>query len=381
MTLTKKIADAPLDARDGFKQIGLTLRSARRSKGRSVSEVSDQLRISIDYLTKLEAGKFEELPAPVYVKGFLRSYGNSVGLVPDSLVARYIALTAGRDSKPSHKTPMNTRPPQRSAPAVASIMVLCAGVAYGGWFWLKTDGLSVLDAIETTSKTAMVFPNQESIAVDVGALDTPATVDLEINNLGNTGAMSVAAPTTEVVPELASVQTTVVEPIAFEMAGDELADMDLPVAQNIVTGVEDKDLAEADVQIPTPSKVETPNLVLLGELAETQMLTSPNLNPADLRKSNTAIANLRDPTKEIIIRAVAASWVEIVRDNGEEVMAKLMRTGDSYVVEGNTRLYLSTGNAGGLMVVIGADDPLSMGDIGEIVRDLPLVTEKLRKAL
>ena len=58
-----------------------------------------------------------------------------------------------------------------------------------------------------------------------------------------------------------------------------------------------------------------------------------------------------------------------------------MQAGDSYVVEGNTRLFLSTGNAGGLMVVIGTDNPLVMGDVGEIVRDLPLVTEKLRKSL
>lgn len=381
MTLTEKIVNAPLNAGDGFKQIGLTLRSARRSQGRSVLEVSEQLRISVDYLKKLEAGAFEELPAPAYVMGFLRSYGDSLGLVPDSLVTRYMAVTAGEDSKPCYRAPMSMRPPQRSAPAVASIMVLCAGVAYGGWFWLKTESLSVLDAVETTSKTVIVLSNQEGIAVDVGSLDTPATVDPEINNSGNTGAMSVVAPITELVPELASVQTTVVEPRAFEMVGDELADMDSPVAQNKVTRAEDKNLAAADVQIPTPTKAETPNLVLSGELAETQILTSPNSNSADLRKSNTAIANLRDPTKEITIRAVAASWVEIVRDNGEEVMAKLMQAGDSYVVEANTRLYLSTGNAGGLMVVIGADDPLSLGDIGEIVRDLPLVTEKLRKVL
>ena len=31
--------------------------------------------------------------------------------------------------------------------------------------------------------------------------------------------------------------------------------------------------------------------------------------------------------------------LRIVRDNGEEVMAKLMQAGDSYVVEGNTRLF------------------------------------------
>ena len=117
------------------------------------------------------------------------------------------------------------------------------------------------------------------------------------------------------------------------------------------------------------------------ELAETQILTAHNSDALDLLNSNRAIANLRDPAKEITIRAVAASWVEIVRDDGEEVLAKLMQVGDSYVVEGNTRLFLSTGNAGGLMVVIGADDPFSMGDVGEIVRDLPLVTDKLRKAL
>ena len=123
------------------------------------------------------------------------------------------------------------------------------------------------------------------------------------------------------------------------------------------------------------------NTVVLDELTKTQILPPSNATPEDLRTSNTAIAHLRDPEKEITIQAVAASWVEIVRDNGEEVMAKLMQAGDSYVVDGNTRLYLSTGNAGGLMVVIGVGDPVLMGDIGEIVRDLPLVIDKLRKIL
>ena len=96
---------------------------------------------------------------------------------------------------------------------------------------------------------------------------------------------------------------------------------------------------------------------------------------------NSATANSRVPAQEITIRAVAASWVEIVRDNGEEVIATLMQVGDSYVVEGNARLYLSTGNAGGLEIVIGSDDPRPIGKIGQIVRDLPLVTDKLRQTL
>ena len=141
------------------------------------------------------------------------------------------------------------------------------------------------------------------------------------------------------------------------------------------------DLTVGEAQILSPSKSEPSNQILTDELVERQIPAARDPASLDLLNSNRAIANLRDPAKEITIRAVAASWVEIVRDNGEEVLAKLMQAGDSYVVEGNTRLFLSTGNAGGLTVVIGTDDPLSMGDIGEIVRDLPLVTEKLRKSL
>jgi cytoskeleton protein RodZ len=128
-----------------------------------------------------------------------------------------------------------------------------------------------------------------------------------------------------------------------------------------------------------PADVDSP--VLSGDLAETQVITPASQDGETRATGNSAIANLRDPAQEITIRAVAASWVEIVRDNGEEVMAKLMQAGDSYVVEGNTRLYLSTGNAGGLEIVIGSDDPRPIGETGQIVRDLPLVTDKLRQTL
>ena len=64
MALGQKVENKSLVADDGFKQIGLTLKGARRSQGLSVKDVSEKLRISVDYLTKLEAGKLDELPAP-----------------------------------------------------------------------------------------------------------------------------------------------------------------------------------------------------------------------------------------------------------------------------------------------------------------------------
>ncbi len=401
MTLRNETENKTSGTSDSFKQIGLTLKGARRSQGLSIKDVSEKLRISVDYLTKLEVGSFDELPAPAYVTGYLRSYGRCVGLPPDLLVSRYLALTADVAPKPTYKTPMSTSPPQRSAPAVASVLVLCAGIAYGGWFWLKTESLPVIDGEKTGLKTVMLNSNQESVSIETTSPPSIAIIDPSSNNMvsaatkTNTNSLEGTTITTA-TPVLNSTKTqitknstqkiAVVETTAFKATssvatGDDPAVSGTRTHQNMEILGGKKELNAADAQLPVRSKAEQSKMTALDEVARMQILTPDNLTSADLLNSSKAIANLRDPEKEIIIQAVAASWVEIVRDNGEEVMAKLMQAGDSYVVEGNTRLYLSTGNAGGLMVVIGADAPILMGDVGEIVRDLPLAIDKLRKVL
>ncbi len=393
MTLSKKVEEKPLVASDGFKQIGSTLKDARRSQGRSVREISEQLRISVDFLTKLEAGSFNELPAPAYVTGFLRSYGRCVGLAPDPLVARYMAVTEGEGSKLSYKTPMSTRPPQHSAPAVASMLVVFALITYGGWFWLKTSTLPTSDMAETDIKTTVppISPDHDGAVIGVASFDPPPEIDLVVEN--SAGNLELSAATTSLekmkIPsgfakDISGTEVTdklAREPELDEKSALEQAEIDSLAVQTGITGKLKTDLTAGETQMLSLPEAGLSNRALPDELGKTQILATRNSASLDLLNSNGAIANLRDPAKEITIRAVAASWVEIVRDNGEEVLAKLMQAGDSYVVEGNTRLFLSTGNAGGLMVVIGTDNPLVMGDVGEIVRDLPLVTDKLRKSL
>jgi cytoskeleton protein RodZ len=393
LKLRHEIENQLLVEGDGFKQIGSTLKDARLSHGFSIKDISEQLRISVDFLTKLEAGSFNELPAPAYVVGFLRSYGRCVGLAPDPLVARYMAVTQGEGSKPSYKTPMSTRPPQRSAPAVASMLVMFGLMAYGGWFWLKTNDLPVSDITENDTKTAelSLTPDRQSVLINAASLDATAKIDRVLDNVADTGEVSanklskeratkasgsalntiVNRETDRSEIELELNKKLALEPVEI---GSSMFETRLPEQVK-------SDLTGGESQILSSSTSEISNQILTDEPVERRILAARDPASLDLLNSNRAIANFRDPEKEITIRAVAASWVEIVRDNGEEVLAKLMQAGDSYVVEGNTRLFLSTGNAGGLTVVIGTDDPLSMGDIGEIVRDLPLVTEKLRKSL
>jgi len=364
----------PLVAGDSFEQIGATLKHARRLQGLKIGDVSQQLRISVDYLSKLESGAFDELPAPAYVTGFLRSYGQFVALDPSSLVARYSALTAKAAAMPNYKMPMNTRPPQRSAPAIASMLVVCAGIAYGGWYWL--NGGDVNDQMAMVPNDVAATPS-DSAAMRDTLIDQGTMTVMPVDGQAQTQNMTASVqPEKEIAAAAVTPTPSVVTTNSAAMTKTVIAKVPATTAPAKPVEIASAIIAPRE---PAMSTADANGPVLSGDLAETQVITPISQNGETQSAGNSAIANLRDPAQEITIRAVAASWVEIVRDNGEEVMAKLMQAGDSYVVEGNTRLYLSTGNAGGLQVVVGGDDPRSIGEIGQIVRDLPLVTDKLRQ--
>ena len=99
----------PLVASDSFEQIGSALEKARLAQGLKISDVSQRLRISVDYLSKLESGAFDELPAPAYVTGFLRSYCQFVAVDPTTLVVRYNDLTTEAATMPTYKIPVGDR--------------------------------------------------------------------------------------------------------------------------------------------------------------------------------------------------------------------------------------------------------------------------------
>ena len=381
----------PVVADDSFEQIGSTLKQARRAQGLKISDVSQQLRISVDYLSKLEMGAFDQLPAPAYVTGFLRSYGQCVALDPTTLVARYNDLTTKAATMPTYKIPVGTRPPQRSAPAIASMLVVCAGIAYGGWYWViggdvndqmamvPSEIVEILSIPAAMQDTLIDQRATSAIPNDDQAQSQDLTVPVQPEKVIAAKAV-IPTPTVATDDQVAMTKTGTTETGITETGTAKTITAEAPAGATLTKPVE----TAAAIVTPRepaapPADVDSP--VLSGDLAETQVITPASQDGETRATGNSAIANLRDPAQEITIRAVAASWVEIVRDNGEEVMAKLMQAGDSYVVEGNTRLYLSTGNAGGLEIVIGSDDPRPIGETGQIVRDLPLVTDKLRQTL
>ncbi|TMF98972.1 MAG: helix-turn-helix domain-containing protein [Chloroflexi bacterium] len=66
--------------------LGETLRRARLSKNVTFEDAERVTRIRREYLEALEREDFTKLPAPVYARGFLRSYAGYLGLDPGQLM-------------------------------------------------------------------------------------------------------------------------------------------------------------------------------------------------------------------------------------------------------------------------------------------------------
>ena len=378
---------------DSFKKIGAELQASRKVRGLRTADVARELRISADYLRLLESGDFDQLPAPTYVSGFLRSYSKFLGLDGAELAGRFYSINGDASSTTNYKLPVTAGPPQRSAPAVASLFVVLALIGYGGWYWIsgltKPDAAaeSELTVVETDSKQPGLMEknaigerleavsqissgtapdNRDAPAIivndDVTEERSPAILaGVDDSMIASTGVVNLAdnAAGTSILAAGA--------PDSNESAALEAVTSNRTTATSFSPAVTDGDLPNQPV-----------TKMALHEDVDAAAVTSGSVQQLVPGRA-AAVATLRNPDREITIRANASSWVEIVRGDGTAVLKKLMRAGETYVVDDGSALYLSTGNAGGIELVTAGNNIITIGNIGEIVRDLPLAKNRLRE--
>lgn len=88
-----------------MSSIGERLQHTRETQGMTLQEVSHAINIKEEYLSAVESNEFDCIPGVVFVKGFIRTYGNYLGLDGTALVEEY-------KREYVHKTP---QPEVRSA--------------------------------------------------------------------------------------------------------------------------------------------------------------------------------------------------------------------------------------------------------------------------
>jgi|YNPBryantNP2012_1023418.scaffolds.fasta_scaffold00494_13 cytoskeletal protein RodZ len=113
---------------------GEYLARERRLRNISLEEISQRTKISMKVLQALEASRWEELPADVYVRGFLRSYARYVGLDENEVLLRYEDQRP-KIQKPNVRKPFPTEKRGRGKRIVWGVILILAFAALA-YIWI-----------------------------------------------------------------------------------------------------------------------------------------------------------------------------------------------------------------------------------------------------
>jgi hypothetical protein len=128
-------------------EIGTSLRDARLRRGIELSEAEQATKIRSKYLHSLEEEDFDLLPGPTYVKGFLRTYADYLGLdgqlYCDEYNSRYavVAEEPPRVRRPSSARARQQRRVERNIVVLGLLgIAIATALVIAAWKFGGTDG-------------------------------------------------------------------------------------------------------------------------------------------------------------------------------------------------------------------------------------------------
>jgi len=257
------------------------------------------------------------------------------------------------EAKPEYKFHVQALVPKMAGSVVAMIVVAAALSGYVGWTLIDFEEIS--DPVIVAQSSLM--PADE-VAQKLGEQQMALA---PVASIIDDSAAPIAG-----APENAAEETLYLENQTAE--SDATIPVEMPVQDDVAQ-------AETPVAIPQPllSEPKTETTATIDTNLATQSIAESQDSTIDTPVAVAgAQATSRQISSELIIKATSTSWVEIVRADGEVSVSKLMRSGDSLVATIGKNLFLSTGNAGGLTLQTSTIEPFSAGNVGEILRDLPL---------
>jgi len=114
-------------------EIGNSLREARLRQGLDFFEIEQSTKIRGKYLRALEDEQFEVLPAQTYVKGFLRSYADHLGLdgqlYVDEFNSRYVRGEIEEEEEQRLVKPRVARPGRGGAFQNKAVLITLVAIA------------------------------------------------------------------------------------------------------------------------------------------------------------------------------------------------------------------------------------------------------------
>ena len=168
-------------------EIGNSLREARLRQGLDFPEIEQATKIRAKYLRALEVEQFDSLPAQTYVKGFLRSYAEYLGLDGQLYVDEYNSRYVTGEDEPPVRAP-RARPPSRAHRRVESNLVVGALIGIAVVAALVIGAWKISDSGTTGSPGAVDRPAAPIRPVGAEPDKRPKPTTIEVVVKATTGS-------------------------------------------------------------------------------------------------------------------------------------------------------------------------------------------------
>ena len=317
------------------------LLEARSRAGFTQKEVADQLFLMTSFIRHIDEGRFDKLPKPAFVKGYLRSYARVVDLSGDEVVANFEAsqlpIQDDMEMKDVTDEPMGSS--TYTGPVFLTGAVGFAGVVIiTSLVWIFSD--------TNEEPTASVVSQNETVSNEVEALQLPSrTMTLTPETV--LGGVSVDQRSLDQADSVRSDEVGLDQPPAAAIDSEELQPEEIlyedeemaatfssiSVLPDEIAAVEPEAVSlDQDDGLATP----TENTIEVEDQVAEQLVASA----VQIQRGQVTINGLEITTisaggeDELFFQFSDNCWVEIDDAKGVEIYADLNRDGDALRVSG-----------------------------------------------
>lgn len=310
---------------------GRKLQAARERAGLSQRRIAEELRLEERVIDALERGDQQVLPAPIFVRGYLRNYAGLLGLPSEDLIAEYNRQLEAETTAVGTRRKVDRQESNRWAVVFGWLLALTLVTLAGIWVWY--DGTPWRRMVEPAPPSASVSEDaisapQAPAAPDVSVSDpVPEPPPPPSEDPPQPEAGPVADRGTTTTPETLAVPSSQTQPQSAEGPA--------PTDGNQTTADADPGL-QPD---PTAGAPEPTAASQAPQVVADEQVVPPTAEPVA-------------QTDRLELRLEGASWVEISDATGKRLLYRLAGAGERHELEGQAPFQVLIGNAEAATLVV-----------------------------
>ena len=180
------------------QELGALLKTKRTEKNIAIGEVAERLKFSAKQIESLESGDYKGLPEPIFVKGFIKTYGRFLGLDTDQVTSllnevfpsQVSAVPAATATENQTSLNFQDQKKSKSFPKWLPLVVVAALVVGAVYLW--------------QSKSTEQNRQQEKSTLEVGDVAQPQLATDNVQVVPMKASATASAPVSASAPAAAS---------------------------------------------------------------------------------------------------------------------------------------------------------------------------------